>query len=103
MENKPLSINELKDALFTSEINKSTGHDYNSYNVVSKWFGELCTSLKHILDSSFENGIFPDSLKIAKLTPLHKCGDSSSLSNYRPISVLPYFSKMLERIMYRQL
>ena len=103
MENKPLSINELKDALFTLKINKSTGHDYISYNVVSKWFGELCTSLKHIFDLSFKNGIFPDSLKIAKVTPLHKCGDSSSLSNYRPISVLPCFSKMLERIMYRRL
>ena len=47
-----------------------------------------------------ENGIFPDSLKIAKVTPVYKSGDNSSLSNYRPISVLPCFSKMLERIMY---
>ena len=39
-----------------------------SYNVVSKYFGELCTPLKHIFDLSFENGIFPDSLKIAKAT-----------------------------------
>ena len=54
-------------------------------------------------DLSFENGIFPDSLKIAKVTPVYKSGDNSSLSNYRPISVLPCFSKMLERIMYRRL
>ena len=47
--------------------------------------------------------IFPDSLKIAKVTPVYKSGDNSSLSNYRPISVLPCFSKMLERIMYRRL
>ena len=103
MENKPLSINELKDAFFSLKINKSTGHDDISYNVVSKCFGELCTPLKHIFDLSFENGIFPDSLKIAKVTPVYKSGDNSSLSNYRPISVLPCFSKMLERIMYRRL
>ena len=104
MENKPLSINELKDAFFSLKINKSTGHDdISSYNVVSKCFGELCTPLKDIFDLSFENGIFPDSLKIAKVTPVYKSGDSSSLRNYRPISVLPCFSKMLERITYRRL
>ena len=52
---------------------------------------------------SFEKARFPDSLKIAKVTPVYKSGDSSSLSNYRPVSVLPCFSKMLERIMYTRL
>ena len=89
MGNKPLSINELKDAIFSLKINKSTGHDI-SYNV-NKWFGELCTPLKHIFDLSFENRIFPDSLKIAKVTPIYKSGDSSSLSNYRPKSAPPCF------------
>ena len=80
MENKPLSISELKDAFFSLKINKSTGHDDISYNVVSKCFGELCTPLKHIFDLSFENGIFPDSLQIAKVTPVYKSGDNSSYS-----------------------
>ena len=44
--------------------------------------------LKHIIDLSFENGIFPDSSKIDKVTPIYKSGDSSTLSNYRSISVL---------------
>ena len=89
--------------LFSFKINKSTDHDDISYNVISKCFGELCAPLKHIFDLSFENWIFPDSLKIAKVTLVYKSGDNSSLSNYRPISVLPCFSKMLERIMYRRL
>ena len=89
--------------LFSLKISKITGHDDISYNVVSICFGELCIPLKHIFNLSFENGIFPDSLKIAKLTSAYKSGDSSSLSNYRPISVLPCFSKMLERIMYTRL
>ena len=50
MENKPLSINKFKEAFFSLKINKSTGHDDISYNVLSKCFGELCTLLKHILD-----------------------------------------------------
>ena len=80
---------------FSLKINKSTGHDDISYNVVNRCFGELCTPLKHIFDLSFQNGKFPGSLKIAKVTPVHKSGDSSSLSNYKPTSVLPCFSKML--------
>ena len=79
MESKPLSINDLKDAFFSLKINKSTDHDDISYNVVSICFGELCTPLKHIFDLSFENGIFPGSLKIAKVTPVYnKSGDNSS-------------------------
>ena len=80
MENKPLSISELKDTFFSLKINKSTGHDDISYNAVSKCFRELCTPLKHIFDWSFENGIFPDSLQIAKVTPVYKSGDNSSYS-----------------------
>ena len=45
-------------------------------------------------------GIFPDDLKLAKVTPIYKADNSSNISNYRPISMLPCFSKMLERIMY---
>ena len=42
-------------------------------------------------------------MKIAKVTPVFKEGDSADLSNYRPISVLPCFSKFLERLMYNGL
>ena len=42
-------------------------------------------------------------MKIARVTPVFKSGDTSLMTNYRPISVLPCFSKMLERIMYNRL
>ena len=50
-------------------------------------------------------GIFPDSFKISKITPLFKKGDVSLLSNYcnRPISLLPTISKIFERVLYNQL
>ena len=47
--------------------------------------------------------MIPDALKIARVAPLFKGGDPSNISNYRPISVLPCFSKILERIMYNRL
>ena len=59
--------------------------------------------LKYLFDMSLESGIFPDKLKFARVIPLYKAADPANISNYRPISVLPCFSKMLERIMYNRL
>ena len=66
-------------------------------------FCELCEPLNYVFNLSFEKGIFPDRMKIGKVTPVFKGGDSADLSNYRPISVLPCFSKIFERLMYNQL
>ena len=48
-------------------------------------------------------GIFPDSLKIAKVIPLFKKGDDKILSNYRPISLLSSISKVFEKVIYNQI
>ena len=74
-----------------------------SFNVIRKCCGELCEPFKYLLDLSIVKGIFPDDLKIAKATLIYKADNSSNVSNYRPISVLPCFSKTLERIMYNRL
>ena len=44
-------------------------------------------------------GIFPDEMKVAKVKPLFKAEQRDMVSNYRPISILPVFSKLLERVM----
>ena len=48
-------------------------------------------------------GIYPSLLKVAKVIPLYKADDPRTFSNYRPVSVLPVISKILERIMYNRL
>ena len=70
--------------------------------VIKKCFGSLCEPLKYE-NLSNENGVFPGGLKIARVTPIYKGEGSSDVINYRPISVLPCFSKSLERIMYNRL
>ena len=55
-----------------------------------------------LFDSSLSLGIFPDSMKIVKVTQVFKAGKKELVSNYRPISVLPCFSKILEKIMYNR-
>ena len=52
---------------------------------------------------SLENRIFPRKRKIAKVIAAFKNGDPENITNYRPISVLPCFSKVLEPIMYNRL
>ena len=74
-----------------------------SFNVIKKCLGELCEPLKYLFNLSIFKRIFPDDLKIAKVTPIYKADNSSYISNYRPISMPPCFSKMLERIMYSRL
>ena len=72
-------------------------------SVVKKCFSELCEPLKHVFNLSIETGVFPGKLKIARVSPVYKVGDNRDLTNYRPISVLPCFSKILEIIMYNRL
>ena len=48
-------------------------------------------------------GIFPNELKISRVKPLYKSGNSSLLSNYRPISVLSSISKVYEYVVFKQL
>ena len=98
-----ITINELKEAFFSLKTNKSPGYDEISSNVIINCFSELNDPLKYLFEKSIEKGVFPDALKIARVTPLFKGGDPSNISNYRPISVLPCFSKILERIMYNRL
>ena len=59
--------------------------------------------LAHISNLSFMSGVFPNELKIANVIPIYKANDKMEFSNYRPVSVLPVFSKVLERLMYNRL
>ena len=54
-------------------------------------------------NKSLENGKFPNCLKLANITPVFKKGPRTSKNNYRPVSILPIFSKIFERLLSRQL
>ena len=59
--------------------------------------------ITHICQLSLSQGYFPSELKLAKIIPLFKSKDPSMFSNYRPISLLSVFSKILEKVMYDRL
>ena len=89
-------INKLKN-------NKSPGYD--SYNVR---FLKLCSpvissTLCNIFNNMVKSGIYPDDLKIAKVVPIYKSGDSTKCTNYRPISVLSLINNVFEKILFKRL
>ena len=59
--------------------------------------------LTKIITSSIRNGCSPDELKTAEVTPVFKKNDHSDKENYRPVSVLPHVSMIIERVMYIQI
>ena len=103
MPTGPIIVNELKDAFCSIKTNKCLGHDEINFNVTRSCFDELCEPLQYLFNLSFENGIFPNNLKTAKVTLIFKAGNYTELSNYRPISVLSCLSKVLERVIYNRL
>ena len=79
------------------------GHDNISSNTLKLIANEVSPSLTLIINQSLSTGIFPDSLKTAKVIPIHKKDEKTIMSNYRPTSILPVLSKIIESVMHSQL
>ena len=63
--------------------------------------GPLTTT--HVMNLSIINGVVPNELKVVKVVPIYKSGDRRLINSYRPVSVLPCFSKILEKLMYNRI
>ena len=59
--------------------------------------------LAHIINMSLLTGVYPDLLKIAKVIPIHKGGSTQDINNYRPISLLSIFDKIIEKLIHKRL
>ena len=96
--------NEIKNIVqIILEVSSSKGYDNISSRVAKDAIEEISTPLATLFTKSLLNGIYPDKFKIGKIVPIFKSDDKLLINNYRPISVLPFFSKILERLMYNRL
>ena len=71
--------------------------------IVKKIIDNIVKPFTHICNQSFQTGIFPNKMKTAKIIPIYKSGDKQLLTNYRPISLLSQFSKILEKLFVERL
>ena len=94
-----ISYNELLNVIYNLNNSKSSSVDNFSNLLLKQCKFELLEPLLHIFNLSFSQGIFPTKLKCAKVIPLFKSVDPFSLTNYRPISLLSPFAKLLEILM----
>ena len=80
----------------TFKNKSSSGHVGVSNMIVKISATVLAPFLANVFNECFKEGIFPNSLKIAKVIALHKTGDKTDPNNYRPISLLPVIKFMKE-------
>ena len=93
----------MEKTLDRLDANKSCGSDSMEAKFLKIGAQVIAPSLTAIFNASLKTGIFPDDWKTAVVTPVFKKGDRSEASNYRPISLLPCVSKVLEELVFKQL
>ena len=84
-------------------VNKACGPDNLSSHVLKECAVELAPSLACLFKRSFNSGCIPAQWKQGNVVPVHKKGDKSHVSNYRPISLLCIVSKIMEKYIYNQI
>ena len=98
-----ISETEIIDAINSLKNSKSTGYDEFTIKFIKLSAPILVPALEKIFNLSIQTGVYPNSLKVAKVIPIFKKGDPTSVNNYRPISILSPINKIFEKILYSRL
>ena len=87
------------------EVNskKSAGPDQIPARLIKDCAYELALPIAQLINVILETSIIPNNFKIGRVSEIYKSGEKSQLNNYRPITVLPIISKIMERCVYNQL
>ena len=98
----PVTIAEVCQTILSMK-NSSAGCDDFPARVAKQSIVSYIEPLTCLINRSFADGIFPNELKLARIVPIIKSGDCTVLSNYRPISILTFFAKVFEKLLYKYL
>ena len=97
-----VTTDEVFKKLSALPPHKATGHDNIPARFIKDSAATIAPAITHIINLSITQGQVPQDFKLAKVTPLHKKGSKLDPGNYRPISILPSISKIMEKIVYEQ-
>lgn len=98
-----ISSDSVVDVTRKLSNSKSMDFFWLSNNILKKTIHSIKEPLAFIFSRCLESGYFPDILKVSKVIPVYKKGDKNLPQNYRPISIVPVFSKILESLIHLQL
>ena len=93
-----VSENKLRNIVISCKNKESSDCDNVNMSIIKSKFNSILQPFLYICNLSFQNGTFPDKIKITRVIPLFKSGDDSTFRNYRPVLLLPQFSKILEKL-----
>jgi exonuclease III len=99
----PISTKEYEAIMREVSKKSSAGIDNIPCNIIRGCESVLQIPIIHIINASFEQGVFPSSLKLAKVIPILKKGEATKVENYRQISILSVFAKILEKAFHIRL
>lgn len=94
----PTDSVEIRNIILSLKNDKAPGKDGLKNSLIKRLCPLILKPLTHIINLSLSSGIFPESWKTAAVIPIHKDGSKLNTCNYRPISLLPVFSKILEKV-----
>lgn len=94
----PTDADEIFRTFLSFHNSKACDSDDIQIRPVKYTLDITCPVLQHVYNLAFEKGIFPTRMQLAKVSVIFKGGDRNELANYRPISILPVFSKGLEKL-----
>lgn len=100
---KPVDVQELVNIVSKLKNKMSCGHDGVPACILKYTIHQIVDPLLWIVNNSLAHGIFPEGLETALIKLLYKKGDKSKIDNYRPVSLLPVFSKIFETVMYSRM
>ena len=84
--------------LSNMDVTKATGLESIGPKLLKIAPSVLTPSITYIINKSLESGFLPDTWKNAKVNQIFKTGEKDNVNNYRPISILPTLSKIIEKM-----
>lgn len=100
---EPTDLTEINSIIRDLNNNSSPGEDGITKSDIVLLFEVLGDKIVNIINDILVTGLFPNELKTAKISPIHKKGAKTELGNYRPISILNIFSKITEKVIKHRL